>query len=264
MHLECLICHELVRVPVRFLCWPCVSKQGQPKCNSMTRVCITCARHYLELNQPRDERTPQRKCLTCPAIVRLSRLCAKNAYEKDYLLMSMDSRTDIPCPREDEGCFFTGNQNELDRHLQSHCAFRTKWCQYCTTLYKANVNHASQCRGHTMCTMCTSYVPSIKLVEHKQEVHGIWTCYECKASVSVENRNQHCREECPERFVSCEICHMGIKAKKYNTHCLQHVVTMSQEIQVASQLLRTRTEQLEKLVKIVGPVEVCGNEETKG
>lgn len=183
--LDCAICKDLVSVPVRLKCFPCDTRRNGPTCNSVIRVCLSCARGYLQLNTPREERDLWRKCLVCSSFTAPPLLNAKSAYEKDYLVMSMDKRTDIECPHE--GCSFTGNQNELDRHLGTECTFRVAYCQDCREFYRCDKweTHCKTCRGWRECILCKKKLRRRDLRQHQQHDHNLNTsgrsgCSWCK------------------------------------------------------------------------------------
>lgn len=171
--MECAICKEYVRVPVRFKCFPCDRNVYEPTCNSVLRVCMHCAREYLQLNQPRHKRAPWKRCLLCHEQTSPALLNAKTAYEKDYLLMSLDKRTDIPCPYDD--CIFQGNQNELDRHMRMECPYRITFCNNCRLFYVSEqwTSHRDVCKGWQSCGICKEFLPRRELAEHQWSVHRI-------------------------------------------------------------------------------------------
>lgn len=221
MNIQCCICHESVRVPVRFTCFPCKTPPGKPSCNSITRVCLACAREYLQLNKKRSERTTYRKCLTCPATVRCSNLCAMNSYEKDFLMMSYDQRDDYQCFYDQ--CPFRGTQNDLDHHTQSECPFRIVSCRLCKSYYQAKdeVNHIPACPERFCCFSCQNYVPFQEQKEHYMG-HNLKQCRYCSQWVQCDVFSQH-NSVCPDRPHDCLYCHKSLQRQKMYDHLVGHV-----------------------------------------
>lgn len=192
MEVECSICKDHVRVPVRFRCFPCSNKQnGTSSCNSVLRVCMTCARDYLQLNEPRNNRDRWKKCLVCDCETTPVTLNAQMAYEKDFLLMSLDPRKDLDCPYDD--CDFQGGQNELDRHLRDDCHHRLKYCHDCRRFYvfQNYEKHMIFCKGWQICGLCEMAVRNRNLTKHLRERHKAIR-YRMNAKKNHTICNRHC------------------------------------------------------------------------
>lgn len=217
-NITCLICHEGVRVPVR-LFFPCQKTSEQMTCNSVQRYCLKCAQNYLELNKPIYERSPSVKCLLCPARLYPQQL-TEQAYEKDFLLMQLDTRTNIQCPYEP--CTFTGTHYDVNTHVSSQCPYREKKCTLCQSVFMAReeTDHEQVCIGRVMCEFCDMNVPFMDFTKHLQEEHNIIKCKECMMTFFQDETDDH---QCPMRFVRCLYCIQQCRAMNYKSHILTHI-----------------------------------------
>lgn len=250
MNVQCCICHENVRVPVRFICFQCKNEPGHPSCNSITRICLLCAREYLELDKKRTERIFYRKCLTCPALVKCSTLSALNSYEKDFFIMSRDSKEDYPCFYDQDGCRFIGTQNELDQHIQHECLLRVISCRYCRTYYQAKDedDHVLQCKERFHCSFCLEYIPLEKEKDHFLEFHQQQKCpYCCRYRPSV-SFDRHL-VECPERPRECLCCHEKIIKHQMHDHLLEHIISYEKTIRNYTNSITILSTQISILAK---------------
>lgn len=250
MNIECYICHEDIRVPVRFTCFPCKNEPGQPSCNSITRVCLLCAREYLQLNKKRSERTFSRKCLTCPATVRCSELCAINSYEKDFFMMSHDPKNNYPCFYETDGCDFQGSQNNLDHHIQSECRFRIISCRYCWAYYPATneKTHVSQCPNYFQCLYCAEHVPVSEEKEHFLKIHKQRQCAYCQRYIGSHEYDKHACE-CPERPHECVSCHLPIPRRRMYDHLIEDIVSCEQTIRHHTNAISVLSDKMSRILK---------------
>lgn len=243
----CQICHEGVKVPVYFTCFPCGSHNRHGiQCNSIGRVCLLCAREYLQLNRPSHERIHTRKCLTCNAVVNLTHLKALNAYKKDYMLMSLDHRKTIPCFHTE--CSFQGTQNELERHQRDECHFRFVRCQHCHVNFQLSTleDHKKTCRGCVVCDICLRYIVKSHFDDHLLNVHQRVKCCDCKAIIETKDIDNH-RSECPMRKVQCCICRTGVCFGDMKNHCLTHFHETLICIERANAIIHEKTQVLHEL-----------------
>lgn len=250
MNVQCCICHENVRVPVRFVCFPCKNEPGQPSCNSITRVCLACAREYLQLNKKRNDRVYSRKCLTCPVMVRCSQLSADNSYEKDFFMMSHDGKEDYHCFHENEGCHFQGTQNQLDHHIQSECPYRTISCRYCRMYYQAHeeMAHITECPQRFQCFSCSEFIPIQEEKDHFLKQHHQRQCLYCRRYISIHNYEQHACE-CPERPQKCVHCQEIIAKQAMYDHLVDHVLSCEDNVRHYTNAIQVLSTQISKLVK---------------
>lgn len=248
MDLECYICQENVRIPVRFLCFDCPRNNHQPTCNSMTRVCIQCAREYLQLNKPIAKRTAKRKCLLCPATISCQNITPQQAYEKDYLLMRLDTKPDYPCFHED--CRFTGTQMELDHHLQHDCLFRNVCCPHCKKhhpLHRTD-DHKKRCSGFTTCVFCSERTPTSLMRDHVLETHQKTFCTDCKTFIQTETMQDH-PKKCPFHRRQCPYCRNKLFASGYYSHVSKHLEDLQREKEWHVKAMMKKAETIELLSK---------------
>jgi len=216
MTLQCPICMECPRVPVKFICFPCTKRDpSRPSCHSMSRSCLVCARNYLELNKAKETRSHRKKCLFCPEECYPEMLNASRAYEKDFLLMSMDTEKTHKC----HSCDFTGGQTELDHHLRLECPDRFEYCTHCRKSFQVSDNeHKRSCPLYVNCRMCPDYILADKIQEHYQSAHSRRLCSYCTGLFPM-----HEEHECGYQVVSCTICHANIFMKNRASHYQDHV-----------------------------------------
>jgi len=217
---QCPICLEQARVPVRFTCFPCTREKRlmntRPSCNSITRVCLLCAREYLQLNTTRNDRVPTRKCLLCSSTCHPSRLNASSAYEKDYLLMELDPST-LTCHR----CSFVGTHHELDEHYSRSCPERMEYCFPCRNYFKHNDNdHKDICPNYIFCDSCGDYFHADKFEMHVQRAHEKQFCLTCNQWFDLVD--DHASATCPYRFVRCSLCYTTIFYQDRQDHFDAH------------------------------------------
>lgn len=250
MNVQCCICHDNVRVPVRFICFPCKNEPGQPSCNSINRVCLACAREYLQLHKKWSDRVYSRKCLTCPVMVRCSQLSAINSYEKDFFMMSHDEKQDYPCFHDHRGCNFQGTQNQLDHHIQSECPYRIISCRYCKSYYEAKEDeeHVYHCSRRFRCFSCLQHVPVQEEKEHYLHQHQQRQCIYCKHYIHVNTYDNHATE-CPERPQECVHCHEVIAKHAMYDHLIEHVCSCEQTIHHYTNAISVVSAQISQLVK---------------
>lgn len=246
MNVQCFICHDAVRVPVRLTCFPCESKPGQPKCNSITRVCLLCAREYLQLNKRRGERVSTRKCLTCPAIAHCANLSSINSYEKDFFIMSLDTRDDYPCFHD---CPFRGTQNDLDNHIHAECPHRSVFCKLCRAVYIAKDEnaHIASCPERFCCAHCHEHVPTYDQKAHYQERHNMQKCSYCNELVESSHFSAH-YEVCPERPRDCPQCYKPVPRCQLCDHMIAHIDSFQR---VIAQNNKTNTDLLHAITLLL-------------
>lgn len=253
--LQCLICHDDVRVPVSFKpkCFPCPKQRGRPGCNSTLRVCVLCAREYLELNKPHRQRKTSVKCLVCPTIGNPQKLHGANdAYVKDYMYMSIDLRADYSCFHSTHGCVFKGTQNELDRHIQTECPYRMTTCG-CGSLYRVAdaQEHFKGCCYYFQCTVCSTYLPQDNYHTHLATVHQLVACRHigCDTLLGPGHLESHMARECHYRSVRCTVCGELKRVCDYRDHLSAHIQqtqdTMQQLVGQMNEMHRFLTLSLE-------------------
>lgn len=253
MNIECKICHDPVKVPVYFTCFPCCQRSNDSiQCNSITRVCLFCAEEYLQLNKPSSRRVASLKCLTCPAYATRYAMNA-HPFTKDFMLMSMDDRKNIPCH---DGCDFTGNQNELDRHRQSECIFRLFTCECMSVMRMIDKDeHVKTCNKYFFCPFCSEYIKKSIAPRHVG-IHGYSLCPECKDAVLSTALTTHQQTKCPMRKVNCPIqeCRKNVSHKDWKQHCTEHVKENIRSIEMANNTIKKKTQNLQILQDLLQQV----------
>jgi hypothetical protein len=174
--------------------------------NDRIRVCLFCARSYLDLHKPRNERATSRGCLVCPAAVDPRGPDAATAYKKDFLLMSMDDGV-YPCFHDDEGCAFEGTRQALDRHIRDGCDYRFTACPEAS---------------------CRRNLRAKDLDEHRRVACPAYkACSECHENIRKDDEDKHMRdaheERCPDRLVRCRLCDNIMPWKRFRQHLSDHV-----------------------------------------
>ncbi|NDA64577.1 MAG: hypothetical protein EBX50_21490, partial [Chitinophagia bacterium] len=216
---QCCLCLDDVRVPVKITAFHCRKIPGKSSCHDANRVCLICARKYLYLNIfPSSTRPDSQKCLFCPTTVDPRFLNAQNAYEKDFMLMSIMSRKDYPCFHSELGCVFQGGQNELDRHMQNQCQYRMTRCE-CGYFYKV-IDGPQHYQEWIVAERMDAHI-----VKHKAA-----RCTYCVEIFPESIFDAH-KEKCPYKPQSCELCHVSISKKNMREHLMSHVTKASQEVQ---------------------------------
>jgi phage FluMu protein Com len=188
---------------------------------------MMCARDYLQLNKPASERVFSRKCLMCPTTVNPMVLRgADRCYAKDFMLMSIDPRTDYACFHSEKGCGFTGSQNDLDRHMQNECPYRMTSC-LCGRMYRANEKqqHFASCSHYSSCRVCGEYIAFNVLHEHLEKKHAKVLCRHigCNKLLALDALEAHMKERCPHRSMACPRCSAMSTAFEYPNHVMGHV-----------------------------------------
>ena len=260
---QCVICHQNVRVPVSFTptCFHCHQPKRRPWCHSIIRVCVLCARDYLQMNRPLKDRELSKKCLLCaktcnPKLIR----SAEEVYTKDYSYMSMDPQI-YPCFHF--SCSFQGTHHELDSHLQEECEFRRKSCEHCREVYVASteMEHRKHCSfynkcPHTDCEVRDVYVLRAQIHTHLLESHHSKMCrHEGCVQLFPADTDElltHEERECPHRTVPCSFCTNGFlcSMSHYKIHVAQHISSQQTKISTLIEETNQAHSQLELMMQI--------------
>lgn len=252
VQVQCCLCLDEVRVPVKIKAFRCPKAPGKPSCHDVNRVCLICARNYLHLNTfPAISRPDAKKCLFCPTTIDLRYLNAQKAYEKDFMLMSLMPRKDYPCFHSELGCVFTGSQNELDRHMQSECKYRMTKCE-CGVFHKVidGPQHYQQCQFYEKCSFCLEWINTSDIDAHLTNHKAARCCYCVKIfpdAVLVGHK-----ERCPDKPMNCELCHKFIFKKQMGDHLMSHVNKGSQEVQSFVRQLANANDFLKAAIHALG------------
>jgi hypothetical protein len=219
-HEQCLLCLDTIRIPVELICFPCSLVKTQLHCHSVNRICLHCARVYLQLNEVIHKRKKIVKCLFCDVITNPQTLNADNSYKKDYRMMVSDGKTDYKCIHEDL-CSFTGSQMELECHVRSKCQYRMCFCVDCHVRYRADTNHSNFCKARLTCFSCGEHVLKTKLSQHLEEKHNRKKCLYCKKVYQKHMLPDH-TDHCQYKPIECSICYKYVKKGLLYGHLKKH------------------------------------------
>lgn len=244
-YVQCCLCLGEVLVPVKTKAFDCQRLPGKPSCHDVNRICLLCASKFFHLNTPVRMRPNYLKCLFCPATCDPRVLNAESAYEKDFMLMSLLTRKDIPCFHSDLGCTFKGNQNEMDRHIQDECVHRITKCQ-CGTFHKVidTPEHYKECRYYKQCPCCKDWKHVDVMVKHVELDHYSKFCAHCHKVYFIHTIAEHVLT-CTMRLVNCDFCNNHVMYSKMGEHLMFHITTASQKMKNCMEQLKNATEALE-------------------
>ena len=253
MHsIECRIClTSPPLIPVWFTCFPCRRDPANPTCSSLCRVCMTCARKYLESDMKKAERSTRKRCLQCQAFVNPKTLTVSNpGYEKDFLMMSLDSRK-RHCIFHDRGCEYMGTQMEILHHSLQECAERDKPCDGCHKVMRANKlsKHIEECNYYEACPYEKNcgYWLKRKMEDHLRDVHQRKVCSLCSDMVPLEDVEQHEQEECVMRLLKCTICGNHYTEMDSVNHFIGDLSNLYEKKKKQWSTIRTMYEEMEDL-----------------
>lgn len=253
-------------MPVQFSrqCFACPSSKenGGRCCQDMIRVCLMCARRYLELNVPRMQRDVSRKCLMCDTRAELSTLNDEVAYHKDFLLMSLDTRADYPCFWSEDGCGFLGNQTQLERHIREDCDFRSIRCPGRSRMGACRKNCVAHklaehilmnCEFHADCPICKDRISINSLETHLEVAHDAIECVHCKMTILPKSDlNHHMEKMCPNKPLDCSICgDHGISRVVFGEHIHHHIVGCSQVMTQCTAQIRQVAQTIDDAIKLI-------------
>lgn len=219
---QCPICFEIVRIPCRLMCFPCVRELDQrKKCDYV--ICLQCLQQYFKLNlQPSDRKTVA-KCLICKNNVILSMITKEDeSYCVDESMMdniSVDAEMGGIIFKCQCGGFESSNQRLLWYHLIG------KDCKICPLSW-------------IECKWCLRRVQYKFLQEHQLQCEKAPVCYWCKKYKFKSDEDGKLHEDiCEEKMLPCnfgfEECE-GFRRKDVKSHILEHYtetkIKISEEI----------------------------------
>lgn len=232
MNVECVICQEHPRIPVRFTCFPCSRQDNDHRtCHSLLRTCMYCADRYLQLNDVPRDRPLSKRCLTCSSLVHPRSIYKADAYVKDYLLMSLDMG-DYECPNSVFGCSFSGKQCDLDHHLKNSCDHRLMQCpgnglSACGSYRMSDeIGHQRVCVRYKLCNICNEAVLRTDVQNHMMVQHQMIECPHCKEMHKEDKMEQHAKT-CIHRRVPCGICSTTLPFCVMANHVASHIRSMT-------------------------------------
>lgn len=241
---ECPICLEKVRLPVRLRCFPCSQDTIKRHCFSIVRFCLLCARRFLELHKPILERSRVLKCLYCTSTCDLTTIDITKAYERDYLLFSIDIQTLHRCP----WCPFQGTQEKLDDHIRKECPETETYCFSCKQFFKEyDIEHKIKCPLYIYCRICEDYVKETYESVHMKNVHQKVYCGCCH---TWNDRVEDHSIRCPNRSVKCTFCKKSIFFSCRQQHWTMHMKEQHERVFRLKEMQKKEEERWEKMQKI--------------
>lgn len=218
MQLICDICQENCRIPVQFTCFPCY-KHNNIHCHSMKRFCLICAEKFLH------SENNKKKCIYCRQSTKINK--NMTLYIKDFLYMSNDIFDHYKCFY----CNWTGNQLDLNRHLQ-HCPESLIECTECKkTIKKKNMNdHKQNCDWFYKCNFCHEYIEYYKYQSHLQRLHDAKFCIYCNDIFLNIHISDHITHECKFRPIQCKYCITVYDAIDEKKHLKSHLESMKKHM----------------------------------
>jgi len=198
-HLECSICHETVRLPVR----PTTRCSMRGDC--VYRCCLKCFQTHAMQNLPSRMRMRNGsyafKCLLCHDTTP-SRNHHSRMFEVDHYLMRVVDllEKEVACPFCDTPGFKT--QNHLLRHVEADCQKYPQPCSWCgePTTKEDLPGHVASCQAAVPCKWCGR----VPLRKGDATSHGRF---------------------CPERIVECHLCEEDVPLTHLDGHLKTHVLS---------------------------------------
>lgn len=234
----CCICKDEMIISVQITCMPCYHDH-QMNCNSMTRICLWCVIHYLQLYLSPSERDFSKKCLYCSHRVRLSTLTIQNSFRIDFTMIRHQSRFNPvwECPF----CYqYRAVPLELIRHIMDECNDYYFECSCGKTIIRHQImEHRLECKLFEKCGLCVEYIQKSKRVQHMKTIHNSIQCQGCHHFIDFNIMTDHMRYRCPYREIQCILCQESMKEM-----CMErHLETHRQELE--EKLVRLHQEQQE-------------------
>lgn len=229
---SCVLCLDPIRIPVELTCFPCSGPHTTHRhCYSIHRVCLHCARQYLQLNEPRHKRKTSLRCLFCPATANPQTLNAENSYKKDYRMMAMDRSCEYKCIHDHRRCAFKGTQIELEKHVQTACEYRMCFCTDCMVRYRANSHHIFVCKARVTCRECGDRILKTQCDLHFEREHHQRKCVYCRKMYDMDYIRDHEKRGCLQRPIPCSVCDIEYKSVDMYNHLRDHLSCCHDTIQ---------------------------------
>jgi len=252
----CVICLEPLYLPVRMKCFPCQSwswtfldfslHDERPKtslsipwCGFSSFVCFFCAYFYLELNQPMEQRSPEKKCIYCPQRCTLSSLRLQDALEWDWSIFTTSlsfptTSLDMKSIKSME-CRFCQEYDSpslsfsiitesfsIMEHLLHHCPWIASSCSCGQWLLRGEMEtHQKSCTSFFHCSDCRQYVLKTQEQNHMTKQHQKQQCRACHHFFLTAEYLHHYLFQCPGRYIHCPTCDQTILMSHLTSHsCL--------------------------------------------
>ena len=248
---KCCICHDMVIIPTRPICFKCSSRDrwSSKTCYTYLRICMNCADEYFQLTKKASDRKRDIKCLICQETMDATKNNRNTTYEIDFLFMRCLPTRLVECPF----ChIWSGDLNsELYRHVITDCT-RFTWECSCGQTYNKNtrLNHVRLCSKYSTCRDCDQRILSTLLSRHMLQDHKCSLCCSCRIYVPLETMSDHILNKCDERLVCCDICMGLIRMRYFNVHLQNHYTEVCKRIRTLSMNLDNERERLSHLLDI--------------
>ena len=248
---KCCICHDMVVIPTRPICFKCSSSDrwSSKTCYTYLRICMHCADEYFQLTKKASGRKKDIKCLICQETMDATKNNRNTTYEIDFLFMRCLPTRLVECPF----CHvWSGDLNsELYRHIITDCTHFTWECS-CGQTYNKNTrqDHVRLCSKYSTCRDCNQRILSTLLSRHMLQDHKCSLCCSCRIYVSLETMSDHILNKCDERLVCCDICMGLIRMRYFNVHLQNHYTEVCKRIRTLSMNLDNEKERLSHLLDI--------------
>ena len=247
----CCICKDELVVPVEIICMPC-HHDNYLNCSTLTRICLWCAIHYLQLYLSPSDRDYSKKCLYCSHRVRLSTLTITNSFRIDFTMIRMILHH-YPftflweCPF----CFeYKAIPFDLIRHIMNECHDYYFECPCEKTIIRRHIeSHRLQCKLYEQCPMCFEYLFKSKMVQHMKMTHNCVVCKSCQHYIDFSKLSDHIRYRCPFREIQCTLCLDSVKEIYMETHLQTHRQDVENKLLLLQQQQQDCQRQLKEILQ---------------
>lgn len=223
---KCIICYETVLLPVQMICFSCHS-DTDIHCNTFCRICLRCAKKFLQLDLSWTEREFYKKCFFCAGTVVIYNLMEKDAFQFDYTWMQLDNDSLHNCPFCHQPNF---SHIGLLRHLKI-CDQYTVTCECGITLERKDfLFHYAGCPYYEFCSSCSRYLIKTEMDKHQLDLHFNIKCFMCKQYYQSDMMENHLKSYCSHRLLRCHLCNQMVRFYQMETHWNMHEEKILKEI----------------------------------
>lgn len=141
---------------------------------------------------------------------------------KNYASIDINSLKGIVNDKNNDFCYFKGNQDELQKHYWE-CPYRMTcccWCNFCLPIKHLSA-HLEECPEYPMwCHFCNDNVPRGILTQHLEKC-GI-KCKRCGSWVSKKDKLKQKLHSSQCKMFKCHVCHYYVHLSQLEMHLFQH------------------------------------------
>ena len=191
-------------------------------------------------------------CRTCIERVQIQKSACPTCNETGFSVFQ-DKRLQrslyayhVRCSHEKDGCQWTGELGELDKHLNINpklgeqligCQFAQVECNHCYELFQRRyvaTHQTSECiRRPFSCDYCSNYEAGFEDVTQKHwpvcEFYPVPCPNECGMCPERQNLEHHMSKDCPLTVVKCDFhyagCEVQLPRKDMPAHLAKNLVT---------------------------------------